>query len=105
MVPGPPVLFLVVDPRQNLLQALAEADFVERAWKVGSVVRLDQEQATHERMLAELSGADVLHFVGHADFSGRAGWDSGLALAEGARLTVPSLLTLDGVPRTVPCHT
>jgi CHAT domain-containing protein len=44
---------------------------------------------------------DLLHYAGHGTFDGPDGWESGLPLAGGGRLTVADVLALRRVPSLV----
>ncbi|WP_437279181.1 CHAT domain-containing protein [Sorangium sp. So ce375] len=103
--PAPPVALLVIDPGDSLPHARDEGDQVEgalvqRGW---GVERLDGERATYEAVMRALAApaVELLHFAGHADFSGRDGWKSGLRLAHDGRLTVADILALPRAPAQV----
>jgi len=99
--PGGRRALVLADPTETLLRAPAEASAVarrleRRGWRVRRLPR-----AAGDDLRGALRGAELFHFAGHADFSGRGGWGSDLRLAEGTRLTLGDVLTSDSVPRTV----
>ncbi|WP_437707233.1 CHAT domain-containing protein [Sorangium sp. So ce448] len=103
--PARPVALLVIDPGDSLPRARDEGDQVEaaltqRGWRVE---RLDGERATYEAVMRALAApaVELLHFAGHADFSGLDGWKSGLCLAHDGRLTVADILALPRTPAQV----
>jgi hypothetical protein len=96
---------LVADPEGNLPAARDEAQAVAMAipaWGSGWTLKsLTHGQASAKSVLDELVGADLFHFAGHGNFTGFAGWDSELRLANGSRLTLGDLLALHRVPAWV----
>jgi tetratricopeptide (TPR) repeat protein len=96
---------LVADPRENLLSALDEARAVGKALAAGSPPWTTEEltagQASAATVRSRLAAADLLHYAGHGSFAGLGGWESGLLLAEGTRLTLGDLLTLERAPAWV----
>jgi hypothetical protein len=97
--------FLVADPEGNLPATREEAMAVSAAipaWGSGWTLRpLVGTKASSQTVLAALSGADLFHFAGHGSFTGSAGWDSELRLADGSRLMLGDLLTLRPAPAWV----
>jgi CHAT domain-containing protein len=102
-----PVALVVSNPQSDqgyLPAARIEADDVAAAvrhWSGWSLRRLDGPAATASALSGALAGADLFHYAGHGNFSGFAGWDSALPLADGSRLTVGDILTLRRLPRWV----
>ncbi|MCB9787614.1 MAG: CHAT domain-containing protein [Deltaproteobacteria bacterium] len=94
---------VVVDPAQNLVAARAEIDAIRPllTGTKGPPRELDAETATLPSVQEQLGSASLFHFAGHGWFGGIGGWESGLGLADGARLTVGHILALDRVPATV----
>jgi cellulose synthase operon protein C len=92
---------VVADPRSDLASAQAEAKIVvgllerERRWRVSL---LSGEAATRSAVLSGLSEARLFHYAGHGELKGRAGWDSGLPLAQSQTLQIADLFTLPRVP-------
>jgi cellulose synthase operon protein C len=95
------VALVVGDPRSDLSGAQAEAEGVvaalERAkkWKVATI---RGEAATRRAVLDGIAEARLFHYAGHGEVGGRAGWESGLPLAQSQRLAVADLFTLPRVP-------
>ncbi len=96
---------LVTDPRGDLPGAREEAEalrasLVSRspAW---SIVELEGGAAATVAVREHLATSDLLHYAGHADYSGLGGWESSLLLADGTRMTLGDLLALDRVPSWV----
>jgi tetratricopeptide (TPR) repeat protein len=97
---------VVFDPLGNLAEARKEGPNVVRAlgrsgrsWQIRT---LSGPQATKSALLQQLrSGIDLLHYAGHADFSGRGGWESHLPLAGGSRLTLADIVSLEPAPTWV----
>lgn len=105
--PGGPARALVVaNSRGDLPEAEEEGRQAERSlrrlaasWRVQL---LDGPAASDEAVRRAISaGVDLLHYAGHADFSGRGGWESQIPLAGTARLTLGDILSLDRQPRWV----
>lgn len=96
---------LVVDPRDDLRGARGEAGAVRAALEIQAqpwaVSELVSGAATPEAVRRDLAGADLLHYAGHGTFGGFGGWESGLLLADGTRLTVSDFLTLRSAPSWV----
>lgn len=101
----PPRALLVADPGGDLPAARGEALMAAAALKTfdggWEVVSLSGEQAGGDTVRRRLIQADLFHYAGHAVFEGSGGWDSGLPLADGTRLTVGDILALPRVPRWV----
>jgi tetratricopeptide (TPR) repeat protein len=96
-----PVALLVADPEGNLSEAKKESkDVAEtiRGWGQGWTLK---EATTAGKVREELPSADLFQFAGHGEYSGFAGWDSALRLANGSRLTPTDLLALRRVPSWV----
>jgi TPR repeat protein len=100
-----PTALLVADSEGNLPAARQEAAIVGaaiRSWGRGwSLKRLDGPAAQAEAVSDALPGSDLFHFAGHGNFSGLAGWDSALRLADNSQLTLSDLLALRRVPAWV----
>jgi|CXWL01.1.fsa_nt_gi tetratricopeptide (TPR) repeat protein len=92
---------VIGNPGGDLQQAESEAiEVVELLRRSGRDVKLlmglDAGADEVRRHLAE--GVELLHFAGHADFSGPGGWQSELRLARGTRLRLEDLLALEQAP-------
>lgn len=104
MQQGPPVVTLV-DVRGEcdegeLLYATAERDTVMRRAQSGRVVEIGDD----EQLSSRLSGADVIHFVGHAMFDVEDAMESGFRTDGVAVVTVRQVLRefrLDASPLVV----
>lgn len=101
----PPHALLVADPGGDLPAARREADAVAAAlsppagdWRLRS---LRGTAATGAAVRDLLPHVDLVHYAGHAVFAGFGGWESALPLADGSRLTVGDVLTLERVPRWI----
>jgi len=96
-----PVALLVADPESNLPEARKESkNFAETigGWGEGWTLK---DASTAERVRDELPRAELFQFAGHGEYSGFAGWDSALRLANGSRLTPADVLALSRVPSWV----
>lgn len=93
---------LVVNPTEDLSSASEEADAVQQELELmgAQVQRVDGKNATVEGVRAMLQSPenDVLHYIGHAFYSGPGPEDSGLELADGD-LTVGTLGDIHLQPR------
>ena len=93
---------IVGDPRGDLPAARQEARAVESVLGSAGRWRLERRDGTNARD-AEVRGllarVDLFHFAGHAEFTGRGGWDSALPLADSAGLTIADILSLERTPR------
>ena len=93
---------IVGDPRGDLPAARREARAVETVLGSAGRWRLERRDGANARD-AEVRGllarADLFHFAGHAEFTGRGGWDSALPLADSAGLTIADILALERTPR------
>jgi tetratricopeptide (TPR) repeat protein len=98
-------VLLVSDPKGNLPAAREEATVVAAvipAWGSGwSLTRLDGSAAQAAAVRKALPGTGLFHYAGHGTFAGFGGWDSGLELADGSRLTLGDLLALRRMPAWV----
>jgi tetratricopeptide (TPR) repeat protein len=97
---------IVADARENLPEARAEAREVRsalKAWRpTWDVETLLGRDARRSELLPQLSGEiGIFHYAGHADFSGRGGWESAIPLGLGSRLTLGDVLTLRRAPAWV----
>jgi cellulose synthase operon protein C len=96
---------LVSDPRDDLPSALDEGQKVRKVLESGSrpwiIEELKSAGASAEAVQGRLAAADLLHYAGHATFSGFGGWESSLRLAEESQLTLGDLLALARVPAWV----
>ncbi len=97
------VALVLADPRDDLPEARAEAETVERALEAKSwkVIGLRGADATQSRLLEYAAEVELLHYAGHGIRSGLSGWDSALLLAEDARFGVHDIFALPGVPHGV----
>lgn len=98
--PSPGRALVVVDPRGDLAGAREEGRTVVEAleaqgWQIHT---LSRDEATRSAFLEAVSGADLLHYSGHA--SAATAWGSGLGLSDGA-LTVADVLALPEPPEVV----
>jgi tetratricopeptide (TPR) repeat protein len=93
---------VVADPLDDLPAARREGAEVAATLAAAgvAVTRLEGRAATSAAVIAALSGGRVslLHYAGHAELTGRDGWESGLPLAAGGRLTVGDILALERAP-------
>lgn len=94
---------VIADPSRDLEMAREEADFAAKAladagWVVEDLRGVD---ASRERLTTALTGADLLHYAGHGQSRGDAGWDAALLLASDERLDVKDILALESVPSIV----
>jgi CHAT domain-containing protein len=97
---------VVYDPQGNLEEARKEGPDVQGGldrsgggWQVGT---LSGPKATETAFRTALQrGIDLLHYAGHADFSGRGGWESQLPLAAGTRLSPGDIVSLNPAPTWV----
>jgi hypothetical protein len=85
---------LVANPTRDLPVAAAEADLVARSLRGRQVARLDGAAATRDAVLANLPGASLLHYAGHAG----AGSTAAIYLAAGSKVDLGDLLALPRVP-------
>ena len=95
---------IVADTRGDLSAARDEAREVERILRergIEHVKVLQGSDASLANIRREIVEADLLHYAGHAVYSGHGGWDSVLKLADGAELSVADVLTFERVPQTV----
>jgi hypothetical protein len=94
--------FLVVaDPLNDLIAARAEGQWLRDALKGRLLTRvLVGEEATYDRVVAELQRADIFHFAGHAEFE-QSGWQSGMRLAANTMLEPGDIVALSSVPSLV----
>lgn len=91
---------VVGDPRGDLPAARREAEAVAAA--LGDrAERLDAEAASLSAVRTRLAVVDLVHFAGHGVVAGRSGWESGLLLADGARLGLGDVLALERAPAHV----
>ena len=94
---------VVADPSQDLVRAREEADAVtdeltEAGW---SVAHLSGPATTRAALGEALGDADLLHYAGHGESRGDAGWQAALVLAGDARLEVKDILAASSVPSSV----
>jgi hypothetical protein len=101
--PVAPSLAAIVNPTRDLAFAPIEGMLVAAEFGSASTVMLDQETATPEAALAALKGRSYWHFATHGRFDFDAARHSALAMKEGTRLTVGTLLETEdlGRPRLV----
>lgn len=94
---------VVGDPLGDLEGARWEAEFVaERLRMRGTAVDvLVGRGADGIAVRARLPFVAHAHFAGHGDSLGAFGWHGTLKLAEGTHLSIPDILALDHVPRSV----
>lgn len=99
------VVLLVGDPEGNLPAAREEAAAIVKAvpslgpdW---TLMPLMDTNANAKKVLAALPSAGLFHFAGHGNFTGLAGWDSELRLADNSRLFLGDLLALHPAPAWV----
>lgn len=92
---------VVADPTQTLPAASAETRAVEQALSHAGWIVDRPEQGDAAEIRRRLAEVELFHFAGHADFSGRGGWDSGLSLARESQLKLGDLLTSSHLPRIV----
>ncbi len=104
-ITGAPLALIVADPLEDLPAARGEAGEVAAAleqagWRVN---RIEGRAATHAAVAAALEapGVALLHYAGHATVEGRDGWETGLPLASGGRLTVGDVIALARVPERI----
>jgi CHAT domain-containing protein len=98
-----PSLAAIVNPTRDLAFAPIEGMLVAAEFGSASTVILDQETATPEAALTALKGRSYWHFATHGRFDFEAARHSALAMKEGTRLTVGTLLETEdlGRPRLV----
>lgn len=95
---------LVIDPESNLPKARQEIAEIETAIKSSGdweVITLMGDHATRSIVWQELQRADWFHFAGHAEYGDQRGWNSALRLAQGTRLEIADLLSIEHAPETV----
>lgn len=94
---------VVADPSQDLVLARDEArEVVDRLQDKGwHVEHLSGRAASLDAFTEAVAGADILHYAGHGESRGDAGWQAALLLAEDARLEVTDILALRSVPSQV----
>ena len=94
---------VIADPSRDLAMAQEEADVAAKALAdAGWVVEdLRGADASQERLTTALAGADLLHYAGHGQSRGDAGWNAALLLASDERLDVKDILALESVPAIV----
>ena len=105
LVPRPPTplgarAVVVADPSQDLALARDEAQgatsrLTAAGWEVEHLVG---EAASLQALTDALAETDVLHYAGHGESRGDAGWQAALLLADDARLEVKDILALRSVP-------
>jgi hypothetical protein len=103
-VPRDPRDALVVgDPSGDLAGARIEAEAVGAHLTAQglSVTMLVGRAADGPTVRAALPAVDHLHYAGHSTTAGERGWESVLQLASATTLTIPDILALEDVPRTV----
>ncbi len=93
---------VIADPSGDLPLAREEADVVTKSlvdagW---SVTRLQGEHASRQTVERELPKASLLHYAGHAEHGGTAGWDAALVLHE-SDLGVYDVLALERGPKAL----
>ncbi len=94
-----PVL-LVTDPAGNLPGAREEHAALAAA--LGDRARsLVGEEARRGAVLSQLGAVRALHFAGHGVSDDLRGWERGIALAGGTRLTPADVLASEGAPQLV----
>ncbi|MEM6993005.1 MAG: CHAT domain-containing protein [Myxococcota bacterium] len=103
VAPRPARAFVVADPADDLPGARREADAVAdtlaaRAWTVD---RIAGDGATRDAFVAGVSAASVLHYAGHGEHAGHAGWDARLRIGAGDGVGIADILALPAVPRGV----
>ncbi|MEZ4294760.1 MAG: CHAT domain-containing protein [Polyangiaceae bacterium] len=103
--PGPPAAVIAADPSDDLPGARREAKSIaahlsEHGY---SITQLLGEQASHAELLRRIDAPSValLHYAGHATWTGIDGWESRLDLASGTRLTIGDLLAMPSAPESV----
>jgi tetratricopeptide (TPR) repeat protein len=97
---------IVADPRGDLPAAREEARAAAAILEERGgprARRLSGLEATHPAVRDAIQDPAVglLHYAGHGIFDGPDGWESGLPLAEGGRLTVADVLALRRAPALV----
>ncbi|MEZ4384807.1 MAG: CHAT domain-containing protein [Nannocystaceae bacterium] len=95
---------LVVAAPSNLEHAAAEVERVTAGLDARGVEVevVDGALATGAAVREQIGDVDLLHFVGHAQARGGAGWDAALELAGESTVTVADLIALPrGAPREV----
>jgi len=96
---------VVADPRGDLPQARREGDEVlaqlrPRFARIAALLGAGAETVT-SRLRAELRGADLFHYAGHARQAGTDSMESGLILSAGQELSIADVLTLEQAPAAV----
>lgn len=107
--PAPPATrqaVVVADSRGDLQAAQIEGRDVRSVLLEGlppwNIDLLEGSRATAEALRQAIGkGIDLFHYAGHADFSGRGGWESQIPLANDSRLTLGDMLTLNRAPTWV----
>lgn len=104
---GTPHAVIIADSMNNLSGAAKEAETIhqlltDRGWDVTTLIG---DQATHQAVADAITREDtaLLHVAGHAvirDVDGW-GWQSGIPLAKGGRLTLGDVVALPHVPGLV----
>ena len=91
---------IIYDPRGDLADARAEGESVVKLLKKNArqVLSFGPGEAQPAALLEALGQVDLLHYAGHAEFSGPQGWHSRLLLSDGD-LSIADLLTLRDPPR------
>lgn len=94
---------IVADARSDLPAARKEASGVRRSLEAAGrdATLFEGPDASREALLAALPTVELFHYAGHGSQDGLSGWDSALLLADGERLSIPDILTLDRVPHGV----
>lgn len=106
--PGAERALVVADPQGTLPDARDEGEMVRgelaaRGLVVSLLTAREPGRASHAEVRAALDrgSLSLLHFAGHASFSGNDGWDSAIPLADGGALRVSDVLSLRSAPRLV----
>lgn len=92
------------DPHGNLASAREEVEALAASWRGnGAAVHalVGKFEVTGPAVRALLPEVEHLHYAGHSEHGGEFGWTGALRLSEGTALSIPDILALDQVPRTV----
>lgn len=93
---------IIADPSGDLMSAEREVQMLQaRLSPSHQITLLRQEASARERVEAELTKSDLVHFAGHALFEGSEGWSSSLVLAGGEKMDIGDILAMDRVPSQV----
>ncbi len=94
---------VAADPLGDLPSAREEAANVRSRLEASGirVALLTHREATRAALIDQMKGARLLHYAGHGEHRGAAGWESVLPLADGVGLTVGDILALPFAPEAV----